>query len=207
MEGNFTVYAQIGDDVFSENKFNEETEKYIRKRLLNFDWKSLQRLPAPKERMSFLGEIAFDITIQDVWIWHTADDGFYENPGLRYTIFIEKIEILENHRRKIQSYVEHFRYRESKSNYRNLLDVTIKLVKSRLRKNGNKKYNSILELLQSLKKDIIDNVSVKNADIIVVKYIELASFARYDVENEDPLKDCLCTICSAASIYTKLPEE
>lgn len=100
MRGNFKVVAQLDDDIFFDKKYDREDKEYIKKRIYEFDWKSLQRLPNPGETITFMGALHFMVTVKEIWTWHTANDGYYKYPGLLYTVFIDEIEILEDHRQK-----------------------------------------------------------------------------------------------------------
>lgn len=88
----YNIVTQLDADIFSEKNYSKADKEYIKKRIEEFEWNSLQRFPNPKEFITFLGPFDFNIKVGEIWAKITKDD------DLQYTILFDEIRILEDHR-------------------------------------------------------------------------------------------------------------
>lgn len=100
MKQNYNIKIEIDSDALRD--FSETDRKYIREKVKSFDWLSLPELPKEGDIINFLGEVGLEITIGEIWLWIVDDSGHYLiEPGIWYTLFITKVEIIEDNRRKL----------------------------------------------------------------------------------------------------------
>lgn len=98
MNQNYNIRIEIDSDAIRD--YSETDREYIREKVKSFDWSSLPELPKEGDVINFLGDVDLEVTIGERWLWIVDESGHYTiGPGIWYTLFITKVEIIEDNRR------------------------------------------------------------------------------------------------------------
>lgn len=100
MKQNYNIRAEINFDAIRH--FSDIDRSYVREKIKGFDWSSLPELPKEGDVINFLGEVNLEVTIGERWLWIVDESGLYTiEPGIWYSLLIDKVEIIEDNRRKL----------------------------------------------------------------------------------------------------------